>query len=180
MPRSTLPILLAGLAACVAAAEEPSVAWAPTPYTAEQIREATRVGRTYEYLVERPGAAPARRRMVFVAATPERTTTEFTMFDAATGTSLGPPERTDSTYAELRDHARYPKAATTIEATSVVLPAGTFACRRYTVVRAGEGGENRTVACFADALPGPPVQLRRETGGRLTMTMTLLRYEPGQ
>ena len=38
----------------------------------------------------------------------------------------------------------------------------------------------KVLGMAADELPGPPVQLRRETGGRLTMTMTLLRYEPGQ
>ena len=163
------------LAACATLATEPEVAFAPTPYTSQQIRDATRVGRTYEFLVERPDAPPARRRMVFVAVRSDGATVERVMIDDKG--RISEANLTDSTWEEMRDHAKYPKAATTIEAIAATTPAGTFRCRRYTVVEAGEG---RTVACFADDLPGPPVQLRKEVAGRVVMTMTLLRYDPAR
>ena len=152
--------------------------FAPTPYTAQQIRDATHVGRTYEFLIERPDGPAARRRMVFVAVTRERATVESVMIDDK-GKISGEPKRTDSTWEELRDHAKYPKAATTIATATATTPAGTFPCHRYMVVEAGEGGVTRTVALFADELPGPPVELRKEVAGRLAITMTLLRHDPG-
>lgn len=150
-------------------------AFAPTPYTAQQIREATRSGRTYEFLVERPDAQPARRRMRFTAVTSAGAIVERAMFDEKAKV-WGEPTRTHTSWDEMRDHTKYPLAAATIEADTITIPAGTFACRRYTVVEAGDG---RTIAWFANGLPGPPVKLRKEAAGRLVMTMTLHRYAPG-
>jgi hypothetical protein len=155
--------------------EDPS---APTPYTAEQIRDATKVGRTYEFIIEKPDGPPERLRMKFVAVTAQGTTVESVPLDG-TGKPKGEMKRAESTWAELRDHARYPKAGTTIEETTTITPAGTFACKRYTVVEQKPAGEERTVACFASDLPGPPVELRKEMGGQLVMTMSLLRHEVG-
>src|SRR5829696_969798 len=154
---------------------EPQADTAPTPYTAAQIRDATKVGRTYEFVIERPDGPPARRRMVFVAVTPQRATFESVMIDHK-GVAAASPERGEATWEELRDHAKYPKAATTIEAATATTPAGTFSCRRYTVVENGPTGETRTIACFADELPGPPVEMRKEVGGKMVMTMSLLRH----
>jgi hypothetical protein len=151
---------------------------APTPYTAEQIRDATKVGRTYEFVIEKPDAPPERLRMKFVAVTAQGTTVESVPLDG-TGKPTGKVERGDSTWAELRDHAKYPKAGTTIEEATTITPAGTFTCKRYTVVEQKPAGEARTVACFASDLPGPPVELRKEMGGQLVMTMSLLRHEAG-
>ena len=159
-----------------AAPAEPQTA--PTPYTAAQIRDATRVGRTYEFVIERPDGPPTRRRMVFVAVSSQHATIESTLLDAK-GAVSGPVERTESSWEELRDHAKYPKATTTIDTATATTPAGTFPCHRYTVVENAEGGETRTIACFADDLPGPPVELRKEIGGKMVMTMTLLRHDAG-
>lgn len=151
---------------------------APTPYTAAQIRDACRVGRTYEFLIEKPGAPPVRRRMVFVAVSPELATVESVTLDDK-GQALAAPERSEASWEELRRHAAWPRAATTIEVSSADTPAGTFPCKRYTVVEKKDGSEERTVACFAEQLPGPPVELRKEVGGKLVMTMTLLKHDPG-
>jgi hypothetical protein len=159
-------------------AAEPQADTAPTPYTSAQIRDATKVGRTYEFVIERPDGPPARRRMVFVAVSADRATTESVMIDHK-GVAAGAPERTEATWDELRDHAKYPKASTTIEKATATTPAGTFPCQRYTVLENGAGGETRTIACFADELPGPPVEMRKEVGGKMVMTMTLLRHDAG-
>ena len=116
--------------------------------------------------------------MVFVAVTEQRATFESTNYDAKG--AAGRPERSEASWEELRDHAKYPKTATTIDTATATTPAGTYACHRYTVVEPGDGGqETRTIAYFADELPGPPVELRKEVAGNLVMIMTLLRYEPG-
>ena len=156
----------------------PEDRFAPTPYTAEQIRDATKVGRTYEFVIEKPDGPPLRTRMKFVAVTAQGATVEQVTLDG-TGTPTGQVERGDSTWVEMRDHARYPKAGTTIEETTTITPAGTFACKRYTVVEQKPEGEARTIACFANDLPGPPVELRKELGGQMVTTMSLLRHEPG-
>jgi hypothetical protein len=167
-------LLLPLAAAFVVAAAE--VAFAPTPYTAQQIREATRVGRTYEFLMERPGAPPMRRRLTFVAVNADRATVERVMIDGAGRVTES--TRDDSTWEEMRQHAQYPQASTTIEPVTVTTPAGTFRCHRYTVVEARKDEEARTVASFADDLPGPPVLMRKEVAGKTVMTMTLLRHDP--
>ena len=41
----------------------------PTPFTAEQIRDATKAGRTYKYKVETEGNPPGERVMTFVPLT---------------------------------------------------------------------------------------------------------------
>lgn len=156
----------------------PEDRFAPTPYTAEQIRDATKVGRTYEFITEKPEGPPQRTRMKFVAVTAQGATVEEVTLDG-TGKPTGKTARGDSTWAELRDHAKYPKAGTTIEETTTITPAGTFACKRYTVVEQKPEGEARTIACFANDLPGPPVELRKEVGGQMVTTMSLLRHEPG-
>lgn len=151
---------------------------APTPYTAAQIRDASKQGRTYEFLIERPEAGPLRKRMVFVAVNKDKATVETADLDG-NGNPVETPERKDSSWEELRLHAAYPKGVTTIEKAATETPAGRFDCKRYTVIEKSGRGEEKTVAFFADDMPGPPVELRHELNGNLEMTMTLLRFDAG-
>ncbi|MBI5490215.1 MAG: hypothetical protein HY905_22965 [Deltaproteobacteria bacterium] len=147
---------------------------APTPYTAEQIRDASRPGRTYRYLVEIPGAPNAVREIRFEAVDVESATLRSTTTDEA-GNVLQATEPMTVAWEELRRHALFPQDAVELTEAEVTVPAGTFVCVVYTVTTA-EGVE---VYQFAKDLPGPPVRFWTEAGGARTMTSTLVEYLPG-
>ena len=151
---------------------------APTPYTAKQIRSATHVGRSLTFVIETPDKPPVKQRFRFVDVDDERATIATEVLDEKDNVQ-GQPEMKISTWEELRKHASYPKTATTISAAVVETPAGSFPCKRYTVVEISAGSETRTVACFANELPGPPIEMTKEKDGKLVMSMTLLKHDPG-
>jgi hypothetical protein len=151
---------------------------APTPYTAKQLRAACQVGRTYTFIIESPDKPPTKQRFRFVDVDDERVTIATEILDEKDKV-LGQPEMKISTWEELRKHASYPKTATTISTDLVETPAGSFPCKRYTIVEIKDGSETRTVACFANELPGPPVEMTKEKDGKLVMSMTLLKHEAG-
>jgi hypothetical protein len=137
----------------------------PTPYSAEQIRDATRPGRAYTWRVE-AGDAPAVERVV-----------AFGQVDA-TGAELSSDGKSRRvSWEELRKHAEFPRAAVTTREETVTLPAGTFDCVVY-IVAGSASGEVRTFY-FAKSLPGAPVLFFAEKDGSRTMTSTLIRYAPG-
>ncbi len=111
------------------------------------------------YLIESPGKLPTKQRFRFVAVDDEHATvaTEILGDD---GKVMGDPEVKISSWDDLRRHASYPREATTIAQTVTVTPDDSFKCKRYTVVEAQPDGKTkRTIACFANDLPGPPVEL---------------------
>lgn len=133
----------------VRAAPQPESA--PTPYTAEQIRAASRDGRTWEYHVENRGQ-PARTRTIVM----HRVTDENVEIETSTRQGrrvIEEPERSTATWEELRQHALFPAASALVTDDVVTTPAGEFACRVYTIV--SSDGLSRFF--FARDLPGPPV-----------------------
>ena len=158
---------------------DPDAGRAPTPYTAGQIRGASKAGRTYEFLIERPGELPIRKRVVFVIVTAERATIASQLIDPH-GKKIGEPELTESTWDELRRHASFAVEATTITDDRTETPVGSFDCKRYVVVEQSPEGEQRQTFWFANDLPGAPVEAHLEQGGEVVSRMTLLRYDPGE
>lgn len=157
---------------------DPDAAFAPIPYTAAQIRGASATGRTITFVIESPDKPPSRKRIRFVAADDEHATLKSETLDAD-GKVVGEPEMSIASWDELRHHAAYPKEITTVVDAVAETPAGSFKCRRYTVIEKTKEGDKRTIACFANDLPGPPVEMSVEIGGALVMTMSLLKNEPG-
>lgn len=145
------------------------------PYTAEQIRAACREGRTITFVTESPGKPPQQRKMRFLAVDDERATISDEAMDDV-GKTIGSPETEVATWEQLRRHASFPKESTTIADAVAEVPAGSFPCKRYTVV---EGTKKRTM-CFANELPGPPVEMTIEEDGKLVLSMELLKNEPGK
>lgn len=186
-----LGLLLAGCSAAPSATElpkpqaasasaplpvpDPEADKAPTPYTAAQIRDASKAGRTILFVMESPPKPSLRRRMRFLAVDDERATIANETLDD-TGKPLGAAETATSTWEELRKHASFPKASTTIVDAVAEVPAGSFPCKRYTVLE----GTKKTTACFANDLPGPPVELIVEDDGKLVISMELVKNEPGE
>ena len=183
-------VILAGLVALLVACGEKEVAtvtsWpseaerrmrpehAPTPFTAEQIREACPVGRRSTFRVEIPGRTPILQTFHFTAADAEGAEVTFTLRDDA-GKSVGEVTTSRSNWSGFQAHASYPLEQTTITEAEETVPAGTFAGFLYRV----EGDGRATEAFFARDLPGPPVRMVRTRDGKAEMTMTLVAHEPG-
>ncbi len=152
-------------------------ATAPTPYTAEQIRDGCPAGRAIVF--RRASSSRASRRcgapLRFVSSSPEAAEIETSMTDDA-GAPLGAPERERAPWEELRQHAAFPADRTTIARDTVTTPAGTFECDVYTV--RGDGDEVKRF-WFAKTMPGPPVLFVTEKGGARVMTSTLVAVDPG-
>ncbi|MGF1467568.1 MAG: hypothetical protein ACFCGT_15695 [Sandaracinaceae bacterium] len=144
---------------------------APTPFRAEQIRAACPVGRSSVWALTTPDGT-ARQRVVFAAHTADGAVIESVAL-GPDGEPAGAAERGTATWEELRLHASYPAAHTTITDATVEVPAGTFATRLYTVVDPEAGTTTR--AWFAPALPGPPVRHVVEQGGQIVSSMVLER-----
>lgn len=145
---------------------------APTPFTADQIREACPVGRQSTFRVEMPGRTPFLQTFHFVEADAEGAMVRFTLRDEG-GKFLGEPTTSRSDWRGFQAHASFPAAGTTITETEETVPAGTFVGFLYRVVTE----ETNVEAFFAKSLPGPPVRLIRSRDGVPEMTMTLVSHE---
>jgi hypothetical protein len=148
---------------------------APTPYTAEQIRDASRASRVYLWNVTRPGEPASQRRLTFIAVTPEGAETESVSLDAQ-GAVLGETTRSSATWAELQTHASFPASSVTItEDTRVVVPAGEFVGPLYVVT----DGEDVMRFWFASDRPGPPVRMEIQHAGTVVETSELAQLSGG-
>ena len=133
----------------------------PTPYTAEQIRDAWQVGfevTTRTQTVD--GLAYSRTKVL------EWSEEGFRMSDRAVSEGGTPLDDVVSyysgTWAELRDHARFPVATTARQRLNRDTPLGNLEGWLYRV--RGEDGESEFF--FADGLPGPPVVYRKSIGDK--------------
>lgn len=143
--------------------------FAPMPYTAEQIRAASPVGRVIVFRVEVPGAPPTIQVLTFVASDDQGAEIESAERDDK-GNPVGSPKRARATWEELRRHAAFPRAATTIDEGVADTPAGKFPSKIYVVKR----GDEVTRLYFAVDRPGPPVLFHTDKNGQRTMTSTLI------
>jgi hypothetical protein len=141
---------------------------APYPFTVLQIRAGCAPGRTIEYRVEKFGEPARTERWSFAEMDPETAKITTTTFDTD-GKQVGPPVVETTKWTELHEHARFPFAATTIDAEPITLPAGTFETMRYVVTV----GDVVKTFWFARSLPGPPVRLEVSQGGKPVMLMTM-------
>ncbi|MEO6575843.1 MAG: hypothetical protein ABIP89_18470 [Polyangiaceae bacterium] len=154
------------------AANAASSEFAPTPYTAEQIRKATAVGRTYDFRTEVAGAPTRRLTIAFTKVTDAEVETRNSLLDEQ-GKEMATPRISTSTWDELRKHAEFPRATTVIADEKITVPAGTFECARYTVTEAS--GEVSKFY-FAKKMPGPPILFMTDKQGTRVMTTTLIHY----
>lgn len=143
-----------------AAPAAPSGDFAPTPFTAEQIRDAMPAGTVIRWKMGVAGQEATTEWRVR-AADAEGMTLESRAGDRPTDTSR-------ATWEELRDHARFPSALTTVE-TGVPLTTGLGALTtaKYTVTDA----EGTRIFWFDPSLPGPPVQHETVDDGAVTFHM---------
>jgi hypothetical protein len=152
-------------------------ALATPPFTAEQIRDATQVGRTYRFAM-RQGEQTLTVTMRFTAVTPEGATIERSVVDAS-GNALD-QGTDDATWSDLVDHASYPADQTEITETTVEVPAGKFDAMLYTVTAEQDGKAFVSRMYFAKSLPGAPVKAEITLGDQSMLAMELLEHTPGQ
>lgn len=156
---------LAGMAlaaACHADSPAPDSAMLPTPYSAEQIREAWRPGFRVEMRTIESGAE-TRSRMTVIAATAEAGTIRAEQLGAS-GEVSEPPREFTTKWSELRDHASFEAAKATRERAECHSQLGAMLGWRYSTT--SENGDALSM-CFADATPGPPVEHETRREGAL-------------
>jgi hypothetical protein len=151
----------------------------PTPYSAEQIRDNHRDGTVIRMRMEPLGAAPFEEAWTFVKGDATSVTIESRVVGPAGAEARGDPAQATAepaTWAELRDHAAFPAAATKRGEGTITVPAGTFQAWVYTVT---DPQGMVTVFHFAKDEPGPPVLMVATKGGQEVYRMTMLsRVEP--
>jgi hypothetical protein len=146
----------------------------PTPFSAAEIRDATRPGKTLRVLLEEPGEAPVVRVTRFVETDAEGAFGESQFF-TRDGEPLGEAQRTRSSWDDLQTHASFPAATTTLREESIDLEFGRFDALLYTVI----DGPREERFWFARALPGMPVRTEELEDGVLRSSMTMIEHTPG-
>jgi hypothetical protein len=167
----------ASQAAPGAGAPAPAGEAAGAPFTAEQIRDATLVGRTYRFAL-RQGEQDVQVTVRFTKVTPDQASMERTIVDAA-GKILEQATE-DTTWQQIVGHAAYPADATEITDATVEVPAGTFDAMLYTVSGEQEGKPVVSRMYFAKALPGAPVKTEIMVGDQVVFSMVLVEHVAGQ
>lgn len=151
---------------------------APAPFSASAIRDATKPGRTYVFLVKEGEGAQRRRKIEFVQVDDGGTTMRITNQDLF-GHAKGEPKEERVTWEQLVGHATYPAEATTITDDEVKVAAGRYETKLYTVTETKDGVTQTTRAWFATALPGAPVKHEVEQDGAIVSSMELFQHRPG-
>ncbi len=139
---------------------------AAAPFSWQEIRAATKNGRTYRYRVEASGK-PTKERVLTFTKVDDNGAEIFAGGDA--------PKRMG--WVALQKDAEFPKDKLTVREESVKLPGGKFDCVVYELK--GDAGETWTYF-FAKSLPGAPVLFYTEQDGRRLKTTTLLQHIPGK
>lgn len=141
----------------------------PTPFTAAEIRAGCPPGRVLRFQHERLGQPPLISVTRYLASDAD-TVIQESWQESVDGQPRSEPEREQSTWLELQQHASFAAAATTCDEDYLETPAGGFDCLRYT--RTDEHGLWRF--WFAHQLPGQPVRFEQQVGEQVVFSATLI------
>ena len=141
----------------------------PTPFTADQIRDAFVPGRIVRSRIVMRGAEPVVRVRQSLRAEADSGVYRF-WTEGPDGQPLGEPEEGASNWLELQGHASMPIDATTIEPVSIDIPMGHYDGLLYTRV----DGDTVDTFWFATELPGAPVRMEQHVGGELVYSSTAI------
>ncbi|TCC30407.1 hypothetical protein [Kribbella sindirgiensis] len=144
---------------------------APTPFTAAEIRDATRVGKSITRRVESAGAEPFLLISTYVECDDAGATLERSR-RSLDGAPLGEPQVLKATWLDLQRHASFAAADTTIEPVRIETAIGPLDCLRYTV---RDGGTDE-IFWFATSLPGMPIQQLTRTDGQIVESVLVVDY----
>ncbi len=151
-----------------AAPAQAAVEMAPTPFTVAQIRDASPTGRRVVYKIEEDGKPQVKHVIEFVKSDASGADTRSSNMDAAGKTVDSSTDH--ATWEDLVKHAEFPKGNVEIKHRTISIPVGTLEC---TVYRVTGQDDLVTTFYFADTLPGPPVFMYVEKGGKRIRTQTM-------
>ena len=134
----------------------------PTPFSADEIRAGCRPGRTVRSLIVEKGEPPRVGVTRFVTGDAEGADQEH-WTESPDGERLTEPQRRRSTWLEFQGHASMPADTTEIAEEDIDIPAGHFACLRYT--RRDE--DTVSTFWFARSAPGMPLKYEGREAGEL-------------
>jgi hypothetical protein len=142
----------------------------PTPFSADEIRLGCPPGRTVRALVIQAGSEPYVSVTRFVTGDAEGADQE-SWRETPDGARLTEPVRRRSTWLDFQGHASMPAATTDVAEEEIDIPAGRFACLRYT--RRDEGSV--MTFWFAKRAPGMPLKFEeRDAAGDLVYSSTAI------
>jgi hypothetical protein len=141
----------------------------PTPFTAEEIREAFRPGQHLVFTIFTAGKGTVVSDWTVTGWTDQEATIGFTTLAEDGETVLEPTEERTTPWAELRDHASFPAATATRSQGVLIHPLGTLDIWLYSVSGPDEGMTQRY--WFAKDLPGPPIRFTITAGGEEVFRM---------
>lgn len=156
-------------AGCTCTPEPPAVTTPdtlPTPFSAEQIREAFRPGLSL-VMESSTAAGPVRERWDVLSSDAHGMTLRTTL--PADGETPEVAERRHA-WTVLRDHAAFPAATATRSRATLRSPLARAPLEGWRYDIPGEG-DVRTVFLFADAFPGPPLRVETFRDGEVLATM---------
>ena len=140
----------------------------PTPFSADEIRVGCPPGRTVRSLVVEAESEPYVRVTRFVSGDADGAEQE-SWTETPEGAPLTEPKRARSTWLEFQGHASMPAATTEIAEDEIDIPAGRFACLRYT----RRDGDTVDTFWFARSAPGMPLKFEERTSaGELVFSST--------
>jgi hypothetical protein len=146
---------------------------APTPFTADEIRAATTVGKAIKRRVDAQGEEPCYLVSRYVECDDAGAALERFRL-SLDGSPLGEPQVIRATWLDLQGHASFPAADTTIESERLETAIGPLDCLRYTV----RDGSTDEVFWFAKDLPGMPVRQLTRIDGQVVETVSVVEYTP--
>ncbi len=175
---STPPSSSARKTPAPAAPETPAApAFAPRPFTADQIRDAMPAGTEIRFRLEEAGK-PAVIMHWKVTAADAASMTLVTRILGEDGSLIAEEPAGTSRWDQLVEHASFPADLTVKSEGSVEVPAGTFDSIDYVVTETVDGSRTVSTFKFARQLPGPPVLLSVDKDGVMVRRMTLVERTP--
>ena len=149
------------------------VGHAPTPFTADEIRDGCPEGRTVGLLIEPRDGDPylTINRFVTVDEDGADTETESLTMD---GEPTEEPAKTRTKWAEFQAHASFPEEQTETDIEVLETPMGDLNCKRYTVT----DGPTTDTYWFAVDKPGMPVKVETTSPGGVAYRMTMINDNP--
>ncbi len=127
----------------------------PFPFSAEQIRDAWQPGLVYMIENKTPKGV-ARQRWTVQSADADGVDIEYADV-AEDGTAMGEPRVQRALWTELRDHASFPAAFSTLQEVRQTTALGELDGYLYTVVN--EAAKMTTEFFFAASMPGAPMYM---------------------
>ncbi|MCS3442764.1 hypothetical protein [Microbacterium phyllosphaerae] len=135
----------------------------PTPFTADEIREATGAGKTIRLRVEQPDGSTGERVNRF-----RETDAEGATLDRWAAETPEAVVSSRVTWAELQSHAAFPSDRTSVTTETLDTPLGSLTCQRYDT--ADEPGDPVESFWFSLAHPGMPIRYEVPIGDGVMRT----------